>query len=523
MISSSLFSLGGPTAIRRWGTAAAVAVLGLLGVPTAPANAAPEPEATPTYVPPDFLKETPPLPESAGTETPWRLGLEEALRVAVKENLGVVLERETEQISRLGIDVARGVFEPGLSLSYQHSAVPTGGSDDLALGYAQRFATGLELSVDFDSVRTRSTAPRVVGSALTVHLRQPLLRGFSTDLVVPRLPVLRAKLSSKRERHQLAIVIADVVERTERAYWDVVQALHGHALEVRSARRAEDQLTLTARQIEAGILPPSDLLAAESTLAQRRLQQVQAEQAVEAAWDQLRAVLNLPKATWTRPIVPVDLPGFEPTTVSGQDALNRALTHRPEYAQLEIDVEDAALAVRAAENDRLPQIDVGVSGSVTGEDSGYGGSLDDLTSFGARSWSVLVNMSWTPLSRANRATQEIERRRRTMAETRRDQLRQEVWEEVRTAVRNQDSAARQVAAAARFRELAERSLDVEERKFLAGTSSTFFVTQRQEDVAAAQLAELSAVLDHRKARTALLHVTGELLATRRIEVGPATP
>jgi outer membrane protein TolC len=89
---------------------------------------------------------------------------------------------------------------------------------------------------------------------------------------------------------------------------------------------------------------------------------------------------------------------------------------------------------------------------------------------------------------------------------------------VREAVRNQDNAARQVAAAARFRQIAEQTLEVEQRKFLNGSSSQVFVAQRQEELAAAQIAEVGAVLDHTKAEAALARATGELLAQKHIEL-----
>src|SRR5262249_59915921 len=129
-----------------------------------------------------------------------------------------------------------------------------------------------------------------------LSLTQPLLRGFSTDLVVPRIDVLRAEIASEREHAQLAVAAADVVERTEDAYWDVVQTLYRYQVQLRSRQRAEDQLALTHRQIDAGLLPPSDLLSAEGTPAQRKLDLLQPEQDIETVTDRLPAVLNLPRA-----------------------------------------------------------------------------------------------------------------------------------------------------------------------------------------------------------------------------------
>jgi outer membrane protein TolC len=491
------------------------------------------------YSPPDFLRATPPLPSTIDASAAWQLDLGEALQLAVKQNLGVTLERKNVSVAALGIDVAGGLFEPTLDATYMHGSfrtppsmstmgmageIVTDVNDRWSLSVGQRLATGMQLGVEWVTDRADTTSRAAVSplnyrSTLSVSVRQPLLRGFSTDLDIPRIAVLEAKLGSEREKRQLAVVLAEVVERTEAAYWDVVQALFRYDLERRSHKRAEEQLALTRRQIESGVLPPSDVIGAESTLAQRQLQLVQAEEQIALAWDQLRALLNLPRDQWSRPILPVDVPQFAVRATSAEEAMTTALAHRPELAQMDLELQAQALAVRKAENDKLPQIDVGLTGTLVGQDDRYGDALSQLSSAEGRGWSVLVNLTWTPLRRATKAAAEIERTRHELVTTRREQLVQQVWFAVRDAVRNQRSAARQVEAAARFRELAEKSLDVEQRKFLNGTSSNFVVAQRQEELAAAQLAELTAVLAHTKAAATLARATGLLLAERHIELG----
>lgn len=490
------------------------------------------------YEPPDFMKETPPLPASADARAVWRLDLPEALRLAVHQNLGIVIERESVQIARLGVAVARGAFEPLLTASLDHGSVDSppvtlqqGGAsqivtsvnEDWTLSLAQRLATGMRLQLDFINGRSRSTAgtavePLVYRSEVSLSVTQPLLRGFSSDLVIPRLEVLRAEVSSERERWQLEVAAADIVERTEDAYWDVVQALYRYDLEVRSRKRAEDQLALTHRQIDAGLMPPSDLISAEATLAQRSLQLLGAEQEIEQASDRLRGILSLPRDQWVRPILPLDVPRFVAEVNRPEDMLAVAIKHRPELAQLELDQKAQALAVRKADNDQLPQIDLGITASLIGQDSRYPGALADVGRANAPGYTVLVNMAWTPLGRATGAAADIERARQRIAVVRRDQTLQDVWLAVRDAVRTQQSAALQVTAAARFRELSTQSLEVEQRKFLNGTSSNFVVAQRQEELANAQLAELTAVLGHKKATAALLRSTGRLLDERHIEL-----
>jgi outer membrane protein TolC len=493
--------------------------------------------AEPAYVPPDFLSVTPELPPGQDGNV-WRLALAEALQLAVRQNLGIALERREVQIAAHGVDVARGAFEPTVTADYRHgdtdsppASVQEGApgeiftlvDDGWHVGIGQRFATGTRLALDFGNARERSSLGTAVEplnyrSTLSLTLTQPLLRGFSADLAIPRIEVLRARIAGERERRQLAVAIAALVEQAEGAYWGVLQAVFRYDLARRSHQAATDQLALTRRQIDAGTLPPSDLIGAESTVAQRQLELVGAEQAIQQASDALRAVLHLPREQWARTILPIDVPRFQPGAPAPEEAFAAAIRQRPELAQLDLDLRAASLAIQKTDNDRLPQLDLGLTGALVGQDRSYGEALGQLGGADAKGWSVAVSLSWTPLQRATAAAAEIARVQHAQAELRREQLVQAVWLEVRAALRDQAGAERQVAAAARFRELAEKSLEIEQRKFLNGTSQNLFVAQRQDALASARQAELDALLVHNRAATALARATGRLLADRHIEL-----
>lgn len=488
------------------------------------------------YVSPEFLAVTPPLPADQAGRDVWRLDLQEALRIAVRQNLDIALERKAVEIAALGVDVADGAFEPTVTASYSHDdarqppltsqeggagEILTAVDDAWRLGIAKQFTFGTTMDLQWTNSRAKSSLgtavePVTYRSALSLVLTQPLLRGFSSDLVVPRLEILRAKIASAREREQLATAMAAVVERTEAAYWNVLQALYGYDLALRTQHGAQEQLALTQRRIDAGTLPPSELIGAESTVAQRQLEVVTADRTIHQAWDQLRAVLHLPSDHWARPILPIDVPRFQqrPTTLDAM--LASALKHRPELAAADLDVQATALAVRKADNDKLPQIDLGVAGTLVGQDDRYRTTLERVGEAEGRAWSVFVNLTWTPLQRTTDATAAIARRQLEQTEVRRDQLVQAISLEVRDALRDQETAERQLLAAARFRALAEKSLEIEQRKFLNGTSESIFVAQRQDALANARQAELAALLAHKRATATLLRASGRLLAERHI-------
>jgi outer membrane protein TolC len=501
------------------------------------------PAAADPYTPPDFLTQPPPLPQMFDASTAWRLDLADALKLALRDNLGLAIERENLRAASLGITYANGEFEPTLTSGFTYSnarqppltaqaeqmgmagTIVSSDSDDFSLSLGQRLSTGMQLGVSFETLRSKSTAGTAVEplnylSTAVLSVKQPVLRGFSMDRVIPRIDVLHAEIANAREREQLAVKASDVIEQTEDAYWDVVQALYQYDLDVRSQQLAVEQMDLTKRQIVAGLLPVGDLTSAEATLASRELTVLRGQQTVEQAWDALRAVLNLPHDQWTRPILPTDMPGFNEQDTTAEAEMKHAIDNRPELLQARLDMADEELNVRRAENNRLPEIDVGVSGTLTGQDSTFGGTLHELGRADATIYAVTLNLIWTPLQRATRAAAEIERTRHKVVETNNALIVQTVWVAVREAVRSQAAAARQVFAAAKARELAAKNLELEQRKFVTGQSSNFLIGQHQEQLAQAQLDELQAVLTHKKQQAALLKATGQLLEERHVQLTP---
>jgi len=512
-------------------------------VPVPAPTSAASPSEDDEYEAPEFIREAPLLPESVDARAAQRLSLSEALRLAVKNNLGIVLSKQQLAISEQAIQRSLGPFEPAINAAYQHQdadsppATAQDGTSDALLkstadrwsaGYSQRIRLGTQIDLDLTNDRAKSTLgsavqPLLYHSELTLRLTQPLLKGFAFQWEVPNADVLRAEFGSERARQDVFGSVLNTVRDTEQAYWDLVQSLKTYQVQQGSLKLAQEQLGLTGRQIEAGVLPPSDLINAEGTLAQRELGLVQAESGIEQAADQLRHLLNLPQESWSAPILPLDAPAFDELQIGFDAAMVQALDHRPEFKQLALDLKRAALDVRVAGTERLPQLDASVSYGLIGQKNGYSDTLAQLFSADARAWSALLQFSWTPLNRGASAQLETLRLNERALRTVERQAMLDLQLELRTAIRALDTAERSVRAAARFRNLAERSLDAEQRKFMNGTSNNFFIAQRQDDLSRARLAELAALIGHRKAATALRASMGVLLDDRRVRLDVRAP
>src|SRR5690606_20109002 len=139
------------------------------------------------------------LPADMDSTTAYRLSVQDAIQMAVKNNLGIVLRREQLEVARYNIALSLSDFEPIISASYLHrdtssppSTIQEGDegdifkvlNDSVNLNFSQRFRWGTRIEVGFNNSRLFSSqanavSPLLFRSDFGIQLTQPLLRGFS--------------------------------------------------------------------------------------------------------------------------------------------------------------------------------------------------------------------------------------------------------------------------------------------------------------------------------------------------------
>ncbi len=484
-------------------------------------------------------EETLVLPDFVDMGNARRMTLSEAIAESIKNNLGIALKNEELSISRSNLRARRGSYEPTLSanLDYNNSISPPPTSQDGAAGstfknVSQRWSVALQqnlnvgtrFSLNFANARSRSdlgtaVQPLNYGTNLSFSAQQPLLRGFSLDGDVPRAPILRAEFATQRNLEDKRGVIANEVRRTEESYWNLVQATRSYGVQNASLVNARQQLDLSQRQVQAGILAPADLIGSETSVAQRELGLVQAETLLEAAMDGLRLTLNLPQEQWSQSLLATDLPAVTSRTVTLDEAMRDALKYRYEMKINAIDMELSELDARLASNQRLPDLSVGMRYGLAGQSNVYSDSLDQLQGLGARDWGVFVNLSWAPLAREASANRDSVLSANTMVKLRHQQFLNRLRNEVRASLRALEATRRRVTASEKFRTLAERSLEAERNRFLDGKSRNIDVSLREQSLASARTAVISARIEFVKASSDLDLATGRLLERKNIYLG----
>jgi outer membrane protein TolC len=283
---------------------------------------------------------------------------------------------------------------------------------------------------------------------------------------------------------------------------------------------ARESLRNTRARVEIGTTAPVDIVEAEAEVAQREEAVIVAEGQIETAEDALRALVYDPASPdfWTLRIMPVTVPTFEIRPVDGDAAVRAALASRADLQQSHKNLEATEINLRYFRNQTLPDVratfDYGVTGlggtqfvrglgfpgPVIGQtERGFGNVLRDLFVNDFPAWTASVTVSYpigpTPQD-ATLARTRLEYSQRQL------QLRNQelmVATEVRDVTRQVLTNQKRVETTRVARQLMERRLEAEQRKFDAGTSTSFFVFQAQRDLAQARADELRALLDYNRA------------------------
>ena len=482
-----------------------------------------------------------------------RLSLHEAAAMALEHNINLEVSRLTLASSQEGIVAATGIFDPVASAEYTEQSQKSASTNILAgarqleqkqraftLGLSQFLPTGAMVSFGWENSRSSTNSSYYYlnpsyGSGLSLSLTQPLLRGFGTDISREGIEV--ARRNSQISRLQFEQIVISTLQQVEQVYWSLVYAIDNLKVKEQSLKLAQDLLDQTRTRVRIGTSAPIDIVQSEATVAAREQEIIVAANAVEAAADTLKQLMGFENPEdWQAHIVPTDSLDVAPQSVDLAAAIQSALEQRLELKQRQLETEIGEVSLVAADNSVRPKVDLklayGYNGSnviydvdESGQPIVVGGdwsdALQQLWDGDYPAWSAGLVFSY-PLGN-NQAKAQRAQRRFELGAARQTQAaeRQSVIADVRSAVRNLEDSAKAITAAIKARELAERNLDAEQKKFANGMSTNYQVLQIQEDLAAAQAAELQSRMAYRRSMVAYHVSVGTLLADTGVKLEEA--
>ena len=476
------------------------------------------------------------------SESVRRLSIDEAVTMAMEQNLGIRIQRFDPQIQDTSVAQARSFWAPSLTSNFskngqtqQPTSSLSGGATSIlnsnmntAVGVNQQLRWGGVYSATWNSSRFSTTnlfqgfSPQI-GSNLNLQYTQPLMRNFEIDQI--RQQVAISQKAREMSDIQLTGVITGTLRAVKNAYWDLSYALANLKTQVQSLELSQQSLKDEQKRVEIGVRAPIDIVQAQAEVASNEERVIVAEAAIKAAQDNLRALILDPGTPdfWNVIFEPTDAASFAAQAIDVDAAVRNALDKRSDVRSAKNSLQQSDVNIKYYRNQVKPDVNANVSyittaaggvqlsqvdlaAAATGAainrsivaERGFGSVLGDVFQNTYPNWTVGISINYPLGSNIAQANLARVRLQYEQAQAQLKNLEMQVATQVRGVGRNVQTNQQRVQSARASRELQERKLEAEEKKLAAGMSSSFFVFQAQRDLALARTAEIQAISDYNK-------------------------
>lgn len=464
------------------------------------------------------------------------LPLEDAIQSSLEANFSLRMASREPLIAELAVEEATAVFDPELFASGRleetrqqttFSATEATSRDNRSwtVGARRRFATGTQVTARANYDRDQSdagvnTSNLSQSADASLSLRQPLLQGRGTE--VNRAGIAGARAGVEAAGQSLKETVLAVLSRTEEAYWETARRKASLDLRKSSLEVAETLLKEAKERRKVGKATRIEVLQAEAARAERREQIILARQELEDAADRLLLTMGrlLPETLPTEGLAFTvqPLPGEVRKVRPFPQLWKDAIAMDPALARQEARIEQRRLDRTIARDALRPELDLVATGGYLGlDDEDAQTAFDNLAEGQGYAWSVGFEFSMPWGRRAEKAAlrsadQEFERESLRLLE-----LKQQVFRELRSALRAYNAQAESRKAAELTVGLQEATFVREQEKYAEGLSVFRDVLEAQQDLDFARERLLEARFQQLRTRIRIDEITGRLLQLHNIE------
>ncbi len=484
------------------------------------------------------------------------LTLDEAIQLALANNLGARVERLRQTIEDSRIVSRQAEFDPAFTLSglyegiekpqntrefvaTQSATAPRGSRlfdeenlrFDTALKGRTPLGTEYEFTVELNSLKNTLNIDRPPSmyypeyeSFAGLRLTQPLLRDFGPEVQLAGLRVARTdrRLATLGWKLKVMQVVASVMKN----YYDLSFASDDTTIKMENIHRArtlEDQNRTRVRQGVGSELDVQQAAVAAS---------VREEELITAQYMQ-KEKANLLLRDLVSDLDPEHVPAVKPSHRLGvvvpsleRSALMReAVANRIEYRQAQEQIGKQEIKLKFARNQLWPRLDLIGSLGANGLNSSGGAALGDAFESSHPAWSVGLMIS-IPLGnrQAKAQLKEVQTEKEQLLLSFK-QLEIDLALQVDTAASRVETSQRRLATTRQSVAASQATLDAENQRLEQGVGVSFNILEAQKDLGAATSRELAARADLSKSLVDLWLSTGTLLSRLDIvlEADPDAP
>ena len=226
----------------------------------------------------------------------------------------------------------------------------------------------------------------------------------------------------------------------------------------------------------------------------------------------LRQLLNLPPGPlWQQAIVPTTDPETDESRSTSTRRSASPSPSGPSCATSRSSSSRRSATPSTSAASSSPTLDLAVSYGYSGLGTAYSGAFNQITGLDFRGWSAQLNFAYPIQNRTARAQSASANIAVDRFQALYDQQRLVIETEVRRAARAVDTAVKSIEAASKARQFQEKNLDAEKKRYENGMSTSFQITQIQEQLTTARSGEVTAIVNYRTALAEYYRATGRLL------------
>lgn len=456
-----------------------------------------------------------------------QLTMEQAVDLAMQNNLGLQSARMNLDIAANDIAAARAAFLPRTSANFSRNAFSqpalqnpdgtTSVASTTSLNTGTQFSQalpwfGTSYQVNWSANRretpgARSTFNPSLASTFSFNITQPLWGGLRTDGNRTGLESSQRQQVIQDLGLQQTIISLDA--QTRSAYLDLKAALENQKVAQQNLQLSEDALNNSRARVAVGVAPKTDIIADEASVANSRVRVIASELSIAQAEDALRRIILDPNRPdyWDVSINPTDEIALTELSIDLEQAIQNAMDNRLDRLIAQRNLDLTNLNLRVSEDNTRPDLTLSVNYSASasggrgteGPDRGFSSVLGQAFGGDFPSWTTALQFSY-PIGRsaaeASLARAQVQRRQQLISI--RD-LELRIVQQVRQAVRQVENSFRQVEASRTALQASQQNLDAEEQRFAVGLSTSLDLQIRQRDLATARVNELNAIISYNRA------------------------
>ncbi|HTA29163.1 MAG TPA: TolC family protein [Candidatus Cybelea sp.] len=465
--------------------------------------------------------------------TNWVVGSDELIRIALTNNLNILISQIQPEIDQYGLNGLYGAYEPNGTLNVVHAynASPSGvASNGVPLPalteQINSYTPGINGATPWGLIYNltgpltelnQKGLPDLYTSSPGITLDQPLLKNLWTDNT--RYQISLSKSTLKLDQLALRNQIMTVVNNIKAAYFTLISDRELVGVQEIAVKLAEETVQEDAQKLKAGALAPLDEQQAQSQAASARSDLLTAQSTLATQENVVKGLLGMRSSAWLSVTpIPAEKLVAVPENPDVRECWRTALEQRPDMMQAKLKAETQHLLLKFDFNQLFPEIDVVGAYGRNATDLTFAGNLQTIRqgTYPSYDYGVVMTIPLGNTSARNKykadkaALQQLVLQIKLLELTIIPAIDNDVTK-IRTDFLKVDSTRQ-------ARIYAEEALRGEQTKLENGKNTSFFVLQAQQTLTARRSDEIQALANYNIDLDQLAFDEGTILNRNHIEL-----